>query len=113
MDRRERLEKQLADAEAAAPALAPLTSVRFEQMMKLRQQLNELQAHFTDAYPEVIRLRIEIAALEQRAADPVMSNPNVPLLDSRPRLKQAIADVDGELRALKAEELAHRRAIAS
>jgi succinoglycan biosynthesis transport protein ExoP len=108
IDRRERLEKQLTDIESVAAAPAPVVSARPGQLATLRQQLHELQSHFTDAYPDVIRLRHEIATLEQRVPEDASGNPPQ---DPAQRLKQAIADADAELKALKAEELSLRRAI--
>jgi succinoglycan biosynthesis transport protein ExoP len=123
MDRRERLEKQLVDVESARPAqAAAIPSARpGGQLETLRQQLRDLQSHFTDAYPEVIRLRAEIATLERRvredasgklAAPPQDPTPGLEQApDPKPRLEQGIAEVDAELSALKAEELSLRHAI--
>jgi polysaccharide biosynthesis transport protein len=124
MDRRERLEKQLTDAESARHAVTPVISSARRpggQLDTLRQQLRDLQSHFTDAYPEVIRLRHEIATLEQRGPEDASGNLVTPPQDSTPRLEQGqdptprleqgIAEVDAELSALKAEELSLRRAI--
>jgi succinoglycan biosynthesis transport protein ExoP len=122
MDRRERLEKQLVDVESARPAPASvIASARpGGQLDTLRQQLHDLQSHFTDAYPEVIRLRAEIAAIERRAREDDSGNPTPPqgpaprleqAQDPAPRLAQGIAEVDAELSALKAEELSLRQAI--
>jgi polysaccharide chain length determinant protein (PEP-CTERM system associated) len=110
LDRQERLEKQLADIESAV-APTGVISARPGQLAKLRQQLHELQGHFTEAYPEVIRLRHEIATLEQRGSEDSSGNPVTAPQDPAPRLKQAIADADSELRALKTEERSLRRAI--
>ena len=122
MDRRERLEKQLVDVESARPApSAVIASARpGGQLETLRQQLHDLQSHFTDAYPEVVRLRAEIAAIERRAreddsgnlAPPQGQTPRLEQApDPAPRLEQGIAEVDAELSALKAEELSLRQAI--
>jgi succinoglycan biosynthesis transport protein ExoP len=111
IDRRERLEKQLADVESAgAKPAAVIIAAPPAQLATLKQQLQELLSHFTDAYPEVIRLRHEIATLEQRVPEDGSLSPP-PLQDPTPRLKQAIADADAELAALKAEELSLRHAI--
>jgi polysaccharide chain length determinant protein (PEP-CTERM system associated) len=111
LDRQERLEKQLADVESGEAAPTGVISRPSGQLAKLRQQLHELQGHFTEAYPEVIRLRHEIATLEQRGSEDSSGNPVTAPQDPAPRLKQAIADADSELRALKAEERSLRRAI--
>jgi len=112
MDRRERFEKQLADAQNSAPVPKAGPVPRAEQLAKLRQELSDARSHFTEAYPTVIRLQSEVAALEQEIAEGsagVLAGPAAP--DPAPRLRQSIADVDGELRALKDEEVALRQAI--
>ena len=111
MDRRERLEKQLVDAESARAAPGIPSARPRGQLETLRQQLRDLQSHFTDAYPEVIRLRHEIAALEQRFPEDAAGNPVTGPQDPASRLKEAIADVDAELSALKTEERSLRHAI--
>jgi protein tyrosine kinase modulator len=111
IDRRERFEKQLADIESVEAKPAGVISAPTGQLATLRQQLHELQSHFTDAYPEVVRLRHEIATLEERLPEDASENPATPSPDPTPRLKQAIADADAELKALKAEELSLRNAI--
>jgi polysaccharide chain length determinant protein (PEP-CTERM system associated) len=124
MDRRERLEEQLADAESApAPAAAarPALSPRDEQLANLRQQLEELRRKFTDQYPEVIRVRTELAALErqrlERADAAGTATPPAaavaPPIHPATRLSRAIQDADTEIKALKGEELALRQAIGS
>jgi polysaccharide chain length determinant protein (PEP-CTERM system associated) len=122
MDRRERLEKQAADAESAAPAAAvagPAPSLGAEQLATLRRQLDELRRKFSDQYPDVIRLRAEFAALERQlserpapaSAAPPPAGTAAPPADPKTRLLQAIGDTDAELKALKTEELALRRAV--
>lgn len=116
IDRRERLEKQLADtqlADSRAPR-SPTSEVTADEadLTKLRQQLNELRSHFTEAYPDVVRLRDKIASLERDLREERSATvPSPPLPDVTPRLQQAITDVDQELRTLKDEEAALRRAI--
>jgi protein tyrosine kinase modulator len=130
MDRRERLEKQLADAASApAPAAArPALTPGAEQLAALRHQLEELRRKFTEQYPEVVRVRREIAALEQQLAErptagtaappsptaaPSPTNAASSPIDPATRLSQAIEDVDAEVKALKSEEFALRQAIGS
>ena len=116
LDRRERLETQLLEAQAVtakAPADAPHGT---EQLAKLRQQLQELQGRFTDIYPEVIRLRGEIAALEGRGGSEGSEIPR-PLdrskTDQIPRLVHGIARIDEELETLKAEATELRRLVSA
>lgn len=112
LDRRERIERQRADA-AAAPRQAA-SSPDADRMAKLTQQLDDLRGRFTDAYPDVVRIRGEIDALRRQ-------NTGGPAPDGQPgapgdlvaRLTESVADVDTELRALKDEERVLRQTIAS
>src|SRR5204862_7824387 len=57
-DRRERFERQLADAASTPPAVAVATTgagAGSDQVAILRRQLDELRRKFTEQYPEVIR----------------------------------------------------------
>lgn len=113
MDHRERLEKQLADANTVAAVAPSASSPRATRLAKLRQELLELQRQFNDGYPDVVRVRTEIAELERQGPDTVVTpaSPAAPAADSSTRLTQAIGDVRTELNALKEEENALRRAI--
>lgn len=113
MDHRERLEKQLADANTVAPVAPPASLPRATRLAKLRQELLELQRQFNDRYPDVVRVRTEIAALERQGPDTELppASPAAPAADLSTRLTQAIGDVRMELNALKEEETAIRRAI--
>jgi polysaccharide chain length determinant protein (PEP-CTERM system associated) len=112
LDRRERLETQMLEAEAASAPAAD-TPNRTDQIAKLRQQLQELRTRFTDVYPEVIRLRAEIAALEDRDAPAPSPGPAAAKADQVPRLAQAISRIDDELGTLKAEEADLRRLVSA
>ena len=77
MDRRERLVK-----EAEGPVLAPTPGAPPEtaavRLAKLKQELAELKTRYTDKYPDVIRIKGEIAALEAIAGAPARSDPATP-----------------------------------
>src|SRR5207253_2443916 len=65
--RREALERQLADVEtapaaAAAPGVPDTPALR---LVRLRQDLRELRTQYTEKYPEVVRVKTEIAVLER------------------------------------------------
>jgi polysaccharide chain length determinant protein (PEP-CTERM system associated) len=121
MDRRERLEKQLAEFAPSGAGLVPARSSGADEVAKLKQQLEQLARKYTDQYPEVIRVRSEIAALERQLSErPAVTttaatsvNAGAPSADPGTRLMQAIADANAELRALKNEEIAFRKAIDS
>jgi len=123
MDRRDRLERQLADAESAAPAppvTGPAPHPRAEQLANLRRQLDELRGKFTDQYPDVVRLRTELAALERQLAQSpapavTAAPPATPAttVDRKTLILQSMADVDKELKALKDEEMTLRQSVNS
>ena len=108
MDRRERLVKEAeGPALAATPGAAPETPAA--RLAKLKQELAELKTRYTDKYPDVIRIKGEIAALEARAET---SRPE-PAAAAAPRAgKDALAEVDAELRMLKDEERTVQQQIA-
>ena len=108
MDRRERLVKEAeGPAVAATPGMAPETSAA--RLAKLKQELAELKTRFTDKYPDVIRVKREIAALEARAE----TSRSEPATAAAPRAgKDTIAEVDAELRMLKDEERSVQQQIA-
>ena len=108
MDRRERLVKEAeGPVLTATPGAAPETPAA--RLAKLKQDLAELKTRYTDKYPDVIRVKGEIAALEARAEP---SRPETTA--AAPRVgKDALAEVDAELRMLKDEERTVQRQIAS
>jgi polysaccharide chain length determinant protein (PEP-CTERM system associated) len=116
LDRRERLEKQLGDADTGSSSQgimpAPLSSSA-QQLAKLTQQLVDLRRQFTDEYPDVVRVRTEIAVLERQLSRatpvPVATAPAPP--DPVRRLKQELSDVAAEITALKDEERVLRQTI--
>jgi succinoglycan biosynthesis transport protein ExoP len=110
LERRDALVKQLGgsdtlagDPEAAAARLA-----------KLNQELVELRARFSDKYPDVLRVKAEIEALEHQLAQDPATPQAVPT--ARPALRGSSAtlrDVEAELEVLKAEDARLRAAIAT
>jgi succinoglycan biosynthesis transport protein ExoP len=120
-DRRERFQRQLTDADSAAlaaPAAASSTGSGSAQAAALRRQLDELRRKYTEQYPEVVRVRSELAILERQLAERAAAPDGaaaaaVEPVDPRTRLLQAIEETDMELRALKNEELALRQAVSS
>jgi polysaccharide chain length determinant protein (PEP-CTERM system associated) len=110
VERRETVAKQLVEADipsADAPAA---------RLARLKRELLQLQMRFTDKYPDVARVKSEIAALERQLTRPTP--------DERPdaepaapaevrRLREALSNVDTEIKALRAEEASLRRTIAA
>ena len=107
LDRRERLVKEAEGPMLAAPGAAPETPAA--RLAKLKQDLAELKTRYTDKYPDVIRIKGEIAALEARAE----TSRAEPATAAAPRAaKDTIAEVDAELRMLKDEERTVQQQIA-
>ena len=113
MERRDRLEKQLNESATAAPIAPPPTSPAAAELSRLKQQLTDLRRQFADEYPDVIRLKNQIAALEDQipAKPPEADAPAAPARDPRGRLRQDMEDVDAELQSLKNEEGSLHQAI--
>lgn len=110
MERREHLEQRQASPPAAGgiPSDAP-----DEQLAKLRQQLADLRRSFSDQYPDVIRVKKQIAALEGDRSDESAGQPPAPAPERPGRASaQSLAAVDADLARLKAEEGLLRKVIA-
>jgi polysaccharide chain length determinant protein (PEP-CTERM system associated) len=126
-DRREALARQAVEAESLAtlfsdPALnttggpGPVLDPAAGRLSKLRQELVELRTRFSEKYPDVVRLNAEIAALEreigERAARAEAEAPKeapkrVEMAQPNPfalQLKESLAEVETELKTLRAEE---------
>jgi polysaccharide chain length determinant protein (PEP-CTERM system associated) len=108
MDRRERLVREAQGPGLAATAgAAPETPAA--RLAKLKQELTELKTRYTDKYPDVIRIKGEIAALEARVET---LRPD-PAAAAAPRAgKDVLAEIDAELRMLKDEERSVQQQIA-
>jgi succinoglycan biosynthesis transport protein ExoP len=117
--RREALERQLADVETLplAPASGGAGETPAIRLMRLRLALRELRAQYTDKYPEVVRLRREVATLERELGDkaPVEAVGGPALGAQDPagrRIRSALTEMDAELKALRKDEQRLQAAIA-
>jgi polysaccharide chain length determinant protein (PEP-CTERM system associated) len=112
MDRRERLERQLADVERAPASRGPAVTA-VSALAARQRELTELRQTFTDEYPDVIRVRDEVARLQRQVADSLASDDDAlaHVEQTRQRARQGLADVGTELASLKEEERALRQAI--
>jgi polysaccharide chain length determinant protein (PEP-CTERM system associated) len=111
LDRRERLEQQRAGAAAAArPAVT--ASPESERMAKLTQQLADLRVRYTDAYPDVVRLREEIDTLKGQMAPQSRPDERASAPSAPPAPSESMLEVDSELRSLREDERVLREAIA-
>jgi protein tyrosine kinase modulator len=116
LERREALARKLAGSEgilspvgvAGSEAADPLAT----RLAKLHQELAELRTRFSERYPDVIRLKAEIDALEDqaqtaadRAAEGATPAPRESALNPQAfKLQQAIAEAEGEVQRLRDEE---------
>src|SRR2546425_8027775 len=116
-DRRQALSSQLAESESLlSPAfvgpggsVAPETSEA--RLTRLKQELTRLRTQFSEKYPDVILLAAEVTALERELADaksrdaagekPAAPQPATPYVL---RLKEALSEVEAEVRVLKGED---------
>lgn len=89
------LAKQLAESDAVG---APDSAI--VKLAKLRRELVALRTSYSEKYPDVIRVKEEIAVLERE-----LGNPSVP------PSKGALSEADAEIKSLKAEEQRLRRDI--
>jgi polysaccharide biosynthesis transport protein len=114
LERREALARQLAGSEGTAPAVVGMSGMEpadpaTVKLARMHQELAELQTRFSDKYPDVVRLKADIAALEtQMRARPVTASaPVQPETAANPfafKLRQVIAETEAEINALRSEE---------
>lgn len=117
VERRGALVKQLAEVGSSGIGGGP--DVPAARLARLKQELMELSALFSEKYPDVIRVKTEIAVLERQLAkanidgDAGENEAVVPADPIVSRLKQALSEVEAEIRALKADERQLRDASAT
>jgi len=112
IERRERFERQLAEA-ATAPPPEAAADPHSAELTTLRRELADLRKQFSDQYPDVIRVKTRIAVLEQQVS-PTGTNGQTRAASPDPtaHIKRAIADADDELRSLKDEDRTLRQLMA-
>jgi len=113
IERRERIELQVAAAESTPVAASP--DAPAARLAKLKEDLADLRRQYSDRYPEVIRIQAQIAALEPSAAaggTSAAANGSGVDAPATHFARQALVNVERELRALKDEEAALRGQIA-
>ena len=120
---RERLTRRLAESRASATdGDAPLPGGDAEaltaRLSRLYQELTELRSRFSEKYPDVIRVKAEIASLEQQLAaaernDGSVANPDSQVNPSRTQDRKVSSEAEKDLQTLKEEEKALRQAVAT
>lgn len=104
MARRDRMLEERSDSTGSGNGGGD-TEQRLDQ---LRQELAELRTQYSDKYPDVVRLKSEIATLERRLAEERRS---VNVDASSPTRSKKLEEVDAELAVLKEEEKRLRGAV--
>jgi polysaccharide biosynthesis transport protein len=125
-EHRQSLAVQLAEATSFGPVvgpaggLAPIPETANARVVRLRQELSELRVRYSERYPDVARLKAEIAALERdmaiaksEAASDTIAPADAPASPYVLRLREALRSADAELKILKSEEQRLRTAIAT
>jgi len=116
LERREALARQLSDAASLSPSAAGPEG-RVERLARLQQDLRSLRSTYSDKYPDIVRLKQEIAEIEQEIASPDgVKDANKATSAVSPhvlRIKQSQAEVQSDLNILKNEEKRLRDALAS
>jgi succinoglycan biosynthesis transport protein ExoP len=105
MERRQTLQKQLADLDVAAATASPVVADPTDPSAKLsraRRELADLQAQYLDTYPDVRAKKAEIAQLERDAAFVTTPRPNPAsaLLSQKTALSNALKEADLQLESL-------------
>ena len=109
-ERRERIEKEIADATTGVTAAD--TRLAEADLAKLKQELAAAKNRYSDRYPEVARLTNEVAVREAQLAGRRASSAKTTA--AKPAESSgSLSDVDAQLKALQAEEKALRTAIGS
>jgi len=118
LDRRNDLLRRLAELDEDEAAASGAPTAGSTRLKKLKEDLANLQRRFSDRYPDVIRLKAEISALENPlvAAEPAPGVPVPPVAGSprtAPRLRDALAEVERQIEAFKSDEARMRSGIAA
>ena len=119
LDRRNELLKELAEAEDGGAPAAAGPGPTATRLARKAEELADLRQRYSDKYPDVIRLKEEVAALEREASSSDLAPP--PALPSRVssgsgraalRVREALKELEGEISGLKTDEAAFRAQIA-
>jgi polysaccharide chain length determinant protein (PEP-CTERM system associated) len=113
-ERRAALQKQVDELEGAGAPGGPRHTA--ERLATLNAELTQLRTRYSEKYPDVIRLKREIAELEEqwRKGEQAQAGSKRPL-PANPQLvelRTALGDLDARARALQAEGTTLQRALA-
>jgi polysaccharide chain length determinant protein (PEP-CTERM system associated) len=110
MERRDFLVRQGADSPAPGAAAAPEAGA--DRLARLKQELAQLRTQFSDMYPDVMRAKAEIVALEREEAQAAGKSPAPAAAPRGGRVDRLASQIEAELKALKADEAKLRAAVA-
>lgn len=118
IDRRERLGKQLFDINSGGPATVAHPDSLPYHLEKLKTELTELRTRASNKHPDVLRIQGEIAAIEKALKETAKDSKLDPaqaaaFLASPEEIKEALRDLDRDLKHLKAEEQRLRQEVAA
>jgi polysaccharide chain length determinant protein (PEP-CTERM system associated) len=106
-----------AHAQAAAAAGDNSPDATAARLAELRQELNDLRKQYGEKYPDVLSVRREIEALEERLQESENTDPEerrlVPENATIVQLTREISDANVEFRALQSEEQSIQETIAA
>jgi len=115
-ERRDALARQFAEAAAQSPDGGGAEGAA-ERLARLKLELRSLRSTYSDKYPDIARIKEEIAALERTVSEPepITNKENkkaaAVLSPQLFRIKQSQSEVDSELSILKGEESRLRSAL--
>ena len=129
-ERRQSLSGQLAEAESLlsmplAPTAAAASAAETPEarLIRLKEELARLRSQFSEKYPDVVRTAAEVQVLERqveaaksqerRLEDKPPAASQTPLTPYVLRLKEALGDVDADIKVYKGEEKRLREGIAA
>ena len=129
-ERRQALSSQLAEADSllanasvAPGGLAAPPEPSEARLARLKQELTRLRTQFSEKYPDVVLLTAEVTALERELVDAKSREPKTeekpaappsgPLTPYVLRLKEALREVEAEIKILKSEDKRLRDGIAT
>lgn len=114
LDRRNELLREVATAEAAGASAVAGPGPAAAKLTRKKEELAELSRRYRDKYPDVIRLKEEVATLEKEAQPDPDAAAGAGGGSSRPaaRLREAVAEVEAEIGGLRSDEARLRAEIA-
>ena len=107
LERRVALEKQLTEIESPSAA-AGREGGGGSSLIRLKRELARMRKQYSDRYPDVLQLKAEIAALEAMEPGARRAEPEDPTVAG---IRKSLAEVDADLRNLRADDQRLRREI--